>query len=182
VSSQERDSDEQPEHYRKGSRDRPSPWAGGRAAGVRAARGLWLLLWGNVFLALQPAARAPRGLSDMISRMASGQSGWLARTGSHPASALSHHGLAASVGLAAALIVVAAGICQPPPCARAALVLAVIAVAAIWPGEGLGGVLTCAGTDPGSGPLLALPALAYWPARMPARGSPHPVPAPTAGA
>jgi hypothetical protein len=34
---------------------------------------------------------------------------------------------------------------------------------AIWIAEGLGGILTGGGTDPNSGPLLALLALAYWP-------------------
>ena len=41
--------------------------------------------------------------------------------------------------------------------------LAVGTAAFIWIAEGLGGVLTGGGTDPNSGPLLALVALAYWP-------------------
>ena len=45
----------------------------------------------------------------------------------------------------------------------AGLMLAVAAV--IWVfGQALGGILTGVGTDPNSGPLLALLALAYWPA------------------
>jgi hypothetical protein len=43
----------------------------------------------------------------------------------------------------------------------------------IWVfGEALGGILTGVGTDPNSGPLLALLALAYWPLRtaVPAEG------------
>ena len=44
--------------------------------------------------------------------------------------------------------------------------LAVVVAAAIWVfGEAFGGILTGGGTDPNSGPLLALLALAYWPAR-----------------
>ena len=39
--------------------------------------------------------------------------------------------------------------------------------AVIWVAEGLGGILTGSGTDPNSGPLLALFALAYWPTARP---------------
>jgi hypothetical protein len=38
-------------------------------------------------------------------------------------------------------------------------VLAVV----IWLAEGLGGLFTGGGTDPNSGPLLALLAVAFWP-------------------
>jgi hypothetical protein len=39
--------------------------------------------------------------------------------------------------------------------------------AALWLAEGLGGILTGSGTDPNTGPLLALLALAFWPAAAP---------------
>jgi hypothetical protein len=116
-------------------------------------------------MALTPASRAPQAVSAMISGMADGQPGWLARADDHAASVLSHHGLVASALLAAALIVVAVGICLPRPAARAVLILALVVAAALWVAEGLGGILTGSGTDPGSGPLLALLAAAYWPAR-----------------
>jgi hypothetical protein len=32
-----------------------------------------------------------------------------------------------------------------------------------WLGEGLGGIFTGSSTDPNSGPLLALVAIAFWP-------------------
>ena len=41
--------------------------------------------------------------------------------------------------------------------------LAIVTAAVIWLAEGLGGMLTGGGTDPNSGPLLALLALCYWP-------------------
>jgi hypothetical protein len=146
------------------ARDRPAPFVAGRAVGVHAARALWLVLWGSLaYFALTPASRAPRAASSMISGMASGEHGWLAWVDNHAASALSHDGLTVSVVLAVALIVVAAGVFLPPSAARKTLVLALVLAAAIWLAEGLGGMLTGSGTDPNSGPLLALLAIAYWP-------------------
>ncbi|HUY47530.1 MAG TPA: hypothetical protein VMV92_17650 [Streptosporangiaceae bacterium] len=145
----------------------PAPFVAARAVGARAARALWAVLWGSLaYFALLPANRAPQALHDMISRMAAGEPGWLASVQDGAASLLAHHGLAASVILAAGLAAVAAGAYLPPPAARATLVLAIVMAAAIWvAGEALGGILTGAGTDPNSGPLLILLALAYWPAR-----------------
>ncbi len=146
--------------------DRPAPFVAGRAVGSQVAKALWLVLWGSLaFFALTPATRAPQAISGMISGMASGQPGWLAWIDNHAASALGHDGLAASVVLAIALIVVALGVYLPLPAARATLVLALVVAAAIWLAEGLGGILTGSGTDPNSGPLLALLALAYWPVK-----------------
>jgi len=146
------------------ARDRPAPFVAGRAIGVQAARALWLVLWGSLaFFALTPASRAPQAASSMISGMAAGQPGWLAWVDNHAASALSHDGLAVSIVLAIALIIVAVGLYLPPTAARATLVLALVLAALIWLAEGLGGILTGSGTDPNSGPLLALLALAYWP-------------------
>jgi hypothetical protein len=144
--------------------DRPSAFAAGRSVGTPVARALWLALWGSLgCLSLQPALRAARGLGSMISAMGAGQPGWLAAADTHLGAAVSRHGLAASIVLAVTLAVVAAGVYLPPPAARAAVVLAVIAAAVIWAAEALGGVFTGSGTDPNSGPLLALLAVAYWP-------------------
>ena len=145
--------------------DRPAPFVAGRTVGTLAARGIWLVVWGSLAgLAMQPAARAPQAISGMISDMAPGEPGWLAWIVSHAAGALSHRGLLASVLLAVALAVVAAAACLPGGPPRAAIVLAIVIAAVIWVAEGLGGILTGSGTDPNSGPLLALFALAYWPA------------------
>jgi len=49
--------------------------------------------------------------------------------------------------------------------AAAALVLALVVAVVIWvAAEALGGILASGATDPNSGPLLVLLALAYWPA------------------
>jgi hypothetical protein len=145
-------------------RDRAAPFIAGRAVGRRVAQALWLVLWASLaFFALQPAARAPRAISGMISNMASGQPGWLAWIDQHAASALGRQGLAASIVLATALVVVAAGPYLPTRLARAAIALAVVLAVVIWLAEGLGGLFTGGGTDPNSGPLLALLAVAFWP-------------------
>jgi hypothetical protein len=99
----------------------------------------------------------------MISAVASGQPGWLASTDNHLAGFLATRGGGVAVILAVLLAVVAAGIYLPAPAARAVLVLAIVTAAVIWLAEGLGGMVTGGGTDPNSGPLLALLALCYWP-------------------
>jgi hypothetical protein len=143
---------------------RPAPFVAGRFTGAALARSLWLVLWGSLaYLALQPATRAPQALSGMISGMASGEPGWLAGVDNHLGAFLGHRGPAAAVVLAVVLAVVAVGVWLPRPAARAVIVLAVVAAAAIWIAEGLGGMLTGGGTDPNSGLLLALLAVAYWP-------------------
>jgi hypothetical protein len=77
--------------------------------------------------------------------------------------------------LAIALALIAVGVYLPAPAARATLVLAIVVAAVIWVvGEALGGILVGGATDPNSGPLLALLALAYWPARTMAASPPPP--------
>ena len=155
-------------------RDPAAPFVAGRAVGRGVARGLWLVLWASLaFFAVQPASRAPRAIGGMVSDMAAGQPGWLARIDQHAASALDHQGLAASIVLAVALAAVAVGPCLPARMARAAIVLAIVLAALIWLAEGLGGLFTGAGTDPNSAPLLALLAVAFWPA-APNRIAPRP--------
>jgi hypothetical protein len=143
----------------------PVPFVAARAVGATVARGLWVVLWGSLaYFALTPANRAPTAVHDMVAGMASGEPGWLAALDKHAASLAGHSGLAASAGLAVALIVIALGVFLPTPVARATLVLAVVVAAVIWVvGEAFGAILTGGGTDPNSGPLLALLALAYWP-------------------
>ncbi len=144
-----------------------APFTAARAVGAQAARVLWLVLWASLaYFALLPGNRTAQGLSGMISGMASGEPGWLAALDNHAASLLAHQGLAASIVLAIALAVIAVGVYLPSPAARAMLVLAIVVAALIWVfGEAFGTILTGGGTDPNSGPLLILLALAYWPVR-----------------
>jgi hypothetical protein len=150
----------------------PAPFTAARAVGAPAARALWLVLWASLaYFALLPGNRAPQALHDMIAGMADGEPGWLATLDSRAAALVAQHGLAVSIGLAIALALIAAGVFLPAPAVRATLVLALAVTVLIGVvGEALGGIFTGAGTDPNSGPLLALLALAYWPARTPTRG------------
>jgi hypothetical protein len=154
----------------------PPPFVAARAVGARAARALWLLLWLSLaFFALTPANRAPGALSGALTDAAAGEPGWLAGLDRHAASLVAGQGLAASVALAAAFVVIAAGVFLPRRAARAAIVLAIALAALIWVvGQALGMILAAGATDPNSGPLLILLALAYWPAGAPAPASPAP--------
>jgi hypothetical protein len=79
---------------------------------------------------------------------------------------VAHQGLAASVVLAIAPVLIAVGVYLPAPAARAAIVLAIVVAALIWVvGEAFGTIFAGGATDPNSGLLLILLALAYWPAR-----------------
>jgi hypothetical protein len=146
--------------------DRTAPFAAARAVGAHVARALWLVLWLSLaYFALTPANRAPQGLNQMIADMVVGEPGWLHAIDGAAASLVSSHGLAASFGLAEALVVIAIGVYLPRQAARAVLVLAMVAAAVIWVvGEAFGAILAGGATDPNSGPLLVLLALAYWPA------------------
>ena len=97
------------------------------------------------------------------------------------AALVANQGLAASIVLAVVLTLVAVGVYLPAASVRTVLVLALVVSAVIWVvGEACGMVLAGGATDPNSGPLLALLALAYWPARgaiSPAAGPGHPHPA-----
>jgi hypothetical protein len=96
--------------------------------------------------------------------MTAGEPAWLAAISRHGAALLAHHGLAASVGLAVILGLIAVGVYLPPSAARVALAVAAVLAAVIGvAGQDLGGILTGSGTDPESGPLLILLVLAYWP-------------------
>ncbi len=111
-----------------------------QTAGPVAARTVWVLLWGG--LAWLAAADAPVATVAVLRQP--------------PGSLL----------LAALFALIAAGALLPAAMQRVAVVAAVALSLLLWAaGQGFGGVFTGAGTDPGTGPLLALLALAYWPAR-----------------
>jgi hypothetical protein len=145
--------------------DPTAPFTAARAVGVHVARALWLVLWLSLaYFALSPANRAPQALNGMIAGMESGEPGWLSDIDKGAASLVANQGLAASIVLAVALVVIAVGVYLPPSAARVTLLLAIVVALVIWVvGEGLGTILTGGGTDPNSGPLLMLLALTYWP-------------------
>jgi hypothetical protein len=146
-------------------RDASAPFVAARAVGAHVARALWLVLWLSLaYFALTPANRAPRAVSGMIADMNSGEPGWLSAIERGGASLVANQGLAASVALAVALAVIAVGVYLPRPFAKVTLALAIVVALVIWVvAEAFGGILAGGGTDPNSGPLLVLLALAYWP-------------------
>jgi hypothetical protein len=143
-----------------------APFSAARAVGAHVAKALWLVFWlSQAYFALIPANRAPQAVGAMIASMESGEPGWLAAIERGGASLVAHQGLAASVVLAAALAGIAIGVYLPRPLAKASLVLAILVALVIWiVAQAFGGILASGATDPNSGPLLVLLALAYWPA------------------
>jgi len=148
-------------------RGAPAPFTAARAVGAHVARPLWLVLWLSLaYFALTPANRAPQALNGMIGGMASGNPGWLSSAVRGAASLVAGQGLAASIVLAVALVVIAVGVYLPPAAARATLILAIVVALLIWVfAEAFGMILAGGATDPNSGPLLVLLVLAYWPLR-----------------
>ena len=159
-------------------REFPAPFAAAGAVGAHVARALWAVLWLSLaYLALTPGNRAPQGASGMIAGMESREPTWLQDLQKGAASLVANQGLATSVVLAVALVLIAVGVYLPARIARVTLVLAIVVAACIWVfAEALGGILAGGGTDVNSGPLLALLALAYWPLRrVPATPATMPV-------
>jgi hypothetical protein len=149
-------------------REIPAPFTAARAVGAHVARGLWLVLWLSLaYFTLAPANRAPQAINGMISAMESGNPGWLAALDRDAASLVSGEGMAASVVLAAALVLIAIGVYLPSPAAKAALALGIVVALVIWVfGEAFGMIMAGGATDPNSGPLLVLLALSYWPLKV----------------
>jgi hypothetical protein len=155
--------------------DRPvrAPFTAARAVRGQVARALWLVLWlSQAWFALTPANRAPQALNGMIAGLESGEPGWLAGIDKGAASLVADQGLAASIVLATVLALIAVGVYLPVPAARAAVLAAIVVAVVIWvAAEDFGGILAGGATDPNSGPLLILLALAYWPTAATARGA-----------
>jgi hypothetical protein len=148
----------------------PAPFTAARAVGARMARTLWAALWLVLAsVALWPQNRGPQAMALQVLGAGNGEPGWLAGLDRHVAVLAAQRGLAASVVLAGVLALIGVAVWLPAPALRPALVLAIAVAAVTWvAGEAFGAILTGQGTDPSTGPLLALLALAFWPARLPA--------------
>lgn len=142
------------------------------ASGTRRAVAAPLLgaaVWlGGAALVLQPAERTPSALAGLVRGAAAGEPRWLAGMLDSVAIGLGRAGSAATVGLAVAMALVGVGMLVGRA-RQVAVVVAVVLALGIWVvGEAFGGVLSGQGTDPNSGPLLVLLALAAY-ERRPAR-------------
>ena len=141
-----------------------------RGVGEVASKAMWAVLWALMaFLTMIGSGRSPQGVRDVIDHASQGEPSWLATLDRHVESLISQQGLTVAVVLTATFLVVAVAIFLPPPFVRATLVVAMVTAAVIWLfGQNLGMILAGGTTDPNSGPLLVVLALAYWPLR------PHP--------
>jgi hypothetical protein len=135
--------------------------------GERAAGVVWVVVWGALaFFAVNGANRSPDGLHNLVGAMTAGEPGWLVAIDTHTANFLQNRGLAASIAIAGLLVLVALRAVAPDSLAKGSIVLGVVAAAGIWVvGEDFGTILAGGATDPNSGPLLIVLALAYWPRR-----------------
>lgn len=132
--------------------------------GPVAARLAWAVLWASLaYDTLLAASRA--GLAATVSGQGAGEPGWLAAIDQSAGRQLGAHDAAVSAALAVAFAVIALAVFIPAA-SRPVLAVAVALALGIWlVGEDLGDVFTGQGTDPNTGPLLVLLALAYWPRR-----------------
>jgi hypothetical protein len=148
-------------------------FVGAGALGATRARLLWLVLWAALAgFAGQGANRSANGLHDVIADSTGGQPAWVMAIGNHAATLVAHRGLAISIVLAVMCAVIAIGVFGTTTALRATVVLAAVLAAVIWvAGQALGAMFGGQGTDPNTGPLLILMALAYWPYARPARPS-----------
>jgi hypothetical protein len=145
-------------------RDRSGPFVAARAVGAQTAKALWVVLWcGMAAIQLLPVNRAPQAVHDDITSMAAGEPRWLAALVNGTGSLTAHRGLAFSIGLAVVFVLLALAVYLPAAEVRVMVVAAVVVGLLIWiPGQAFGGILAGGMTDPNSGPLLVLIALAYW--------------------
>lgn len=146
-----------------------------RGVGEHVARLIWVVLWGGLsFFALLGSNRSAEGLRDLVRGMGPGEPGWLAALDRHAAALLDNRGLAVSIALAVVFAVIAVSVYLPRRPARVMTGVAVVVALVIWVlGQNFGTLFSGSATDPNSGPLLALVAVAYW-RRRPAPQAPTP--------
>jgi hypothetical protein len=122
----------------------------------------WVVLWGSFgYSLLLPDNRDPAAIGEMFAST-DAQPGWIVAVMNGLSRLTAGQGGWISVILAIACAAAAVGVLFRPTI-KPALALAVALAAFIWIAEGLGGIFTGQGTDPNTGPLLALLAACYWP-------------------
>jgi hypothetical protein len=128
------------------------------------ARLVWIVLWLSfAYEAVLPDNRSPSALHDMVAGMSDGEPGWVKSINNGGARVIGDRGTEFSVVLAVLFLLIALAVFVPALTRPAVLLTAVLA-ALIWSvAENFGGIATGQGTDPNSGPLLAIVALCYWP-------------------
>ena len=143
-------------------------WQTGRTApggllGERGARTVWALLWlGSAALWLLPANRTDTAVHDAIANAPSGTR-WLSSIHSTLAAATTGHGTAIAVGAASLSAAVGVTVLLARYANPALALATAIALVYLVIGQGIGGILTGSGTDPGTGPLIILLAISIYP-------------------
>jgi hypothetical protein len=135
--------------------------------GATGARAAWLVLWCALAVeCLGPAYRPPDAVSNTLLGMQAGEPGWLGALDRGAGNTLLGNSAVTSVLLAVVLAAIAAAVFLPAAVTRPLLIGCCAVSLLIWVvAENFGGIATGTGTDPNTGPLLVLLALAYWPRR-----------------
>jgi hypothetical protein len=141
------------------------PFVAARALGVRTAKKVWATTWLVLaVLSVVGSGRSPQALSGFVAILDHGQPGWLAGIDRTSESLLLHDGTVVAIALASLCVAIAASVYLSTNFTRIFLVLAILTFTAIWIAvENVGGILAGGATDPNSGPLVILLALAFWP-------------------
>jgi hypothetical protein len=141
---------------------------GGVVTALAVWSGFWLL---SAMLFLLPANRMATSVSSSITGMASGEPPWYASFLNHVGNWFGSAGVTQSWLLAVLSVLLAVGpllFRRVEPFLAAGFVVSVL----FWvTGQGLGGIVTGTGTDPNTGPLVALLALAMVPRVVPDRST-----------
>lgn len=142
------------------------------------ARAAWAAVWaGSGLLELVAVNHAASVPGAQITDGSFGEPGALAALNRSIGHALAGDGRLFATTLLVAAVAIGAGVLWEPTRRPAVIAGAAVAVFVAVLGQDLGQVFTGHGTDPGTGPLLALMAFSLWPART---GQPAPAPTPVA--
>jgi hypothetical protein len=121
----------------------------------------WLVLWlGGALLQLLPSQRGTTALHDQLGS-AEGTPAWLTSMHHLAGTVLSHAGSAAFIALVAAMVLIGLGGLAGRPWRTAAAVAGAVLATTFWVlGQNIGELYSGQATDPNTGPLIVLMALA----------------------
>ena len=144
-----------------------APFVAARSVGTLAAKVVWVVVWiGLALLAVVGSGRSSAFLSSGIQTINSGQPHWLGVADTHVTHYFASHGAGTAVALAVVCVLIAAAVLLPAAFLRVGVAAAIVVALVIWVlTQNFGMILAGGATDPNSGPLIVVLALAYWPLR-----------------